>query len=496
MDRTETNISQGTTPAERYLAQLCRRTFLSLWSYPNVFREVNSRGSKIGHEVCDLLVVFENRVLIFSDKDCAVPETGDIHLDWGRWFRRAVIKNARQAHGAERHLRHSKENLFLDSQCTQRLPVTPEINESTRFHLLVVAHRIAQRCSEELGGSGSLMLNSALKGAEGHTIPFQIGDLDPSRSFVHILDESSLDVLLNEMDTLSDLATYLDRKEEFLRSSIDVMAAGEEELLWWYLKHADDDGKHCFDVPDKRADLLVFEEGAYRSDLGHPQRLAKLEANEVSYTWDELIERFAFHAMGGTQVLSSSGGLSDTEQILRWMARESRTRRRMLARQLLECVSTTPVHLTRTTVGIPSSPGDPYYVFVMFPWIHGAGMHDNRLMRHNFLEAACMVVRLKFPDAVDVVGIATESGASSSWRSEDAMYCNFRDWTPAMAAQAQEYQRELKILTSPKETRETEYEYPEPTPRLILPMNVGRNEPCPCGSGKKFKRCHGKPRSA
>jgi preprotein translocase subunit SecA len=23
------------------------------------------------------------------------------------------------------------------------------------------------------------------------------------------------------------------------------------------------------------------------------------------------------------------------------------------------------------------------------------------------------------------------------------------------------------------------------------PTNVGRNEPCPCGSGKKFKHCHG-----
>ena len=23
--------------------------------------------------------------------------------------------------------------------------------------------------------------------------------------------------------------------------------------------------------------------------------------------------------------------------------------------------------------------------------------------------------------------------------------------------------------------------------------NVGRNDPCPCGSGKKFKNCHGKP---
>ncbi|MCK4583816.1 SEC-C domain-containing protein, partial [candidate division WOR-3 bacterium] len=21
---------------------------------------------------------------------------------------------------------------------------------------------------------------------------------------------------------------------------------------------------------------------------------------------------------------------------------------------------------------------------------------------------------------------------------------------------------------------------------------VGRNDPCPCGSGKKFKKCHGK----
>jgi preprotein translocase subunit SecA len=22
-------------------------------------------------------------------------------------------------------------------------------------------------------------------------------------------------------------------------------------------------------------------------------------------------------------------------------------------------------------------------------------------------------------------------------------------------------------------------------------VGVGRNEPCPCGSGKKFKKCHG-----
>jgi preprotein translocase subunit SecA len=25
-----------------------------------------------------------------------------------------------------------------------------------------------------------------------------------------------------------------------------------------------------------------------------------------------------------------------------------------------------------------------------------------------------------------------------------------------------------------------------------LGVKVGRNDPCPCGSGKKFKQCHGK----
>lgn len=29
-----------------------------------------------------------------------------------------------------------------------------------------------------------------------------------------------------------------------------------------------------------------------------------------------------------------------------------------------------------------------------------------------------------------------------------------------------------------------------PTPEQIRRGKVGRNDPCPCGSGKKFKRCH------
>ena len=38
------------------------------------------------------------------------------------------------------------------------------------------------------------------------------------------------------------------------------------------------------------------------------------------------------------------------------------------------------------------------------------------------------------------------------------------------------------------------HEEPEEKPGLRRFPKVGRNDPCPCGSGKKYKHCHGKKR--
>src|SRR5262245_43012709 len=117
--------SAGTTLAERYLARLCERTFLSLWSYPGVYRDqyYGTKGEGLkqreGKEVTDLLVIFERRVILFSDKDCAFPASGDLDRDWQRWFRRAVLASARQLWGAERWISQYPERLFLDRTCTQ-----------------------------------------------------------------------------------------------------------------------------------------------------------------------------------------------------------------------------------------------------------------------------------------------------------------------------------------------------------------------------------------
>lgn len=88
--------ADGVTESERYLKALCDRTFLSLWSYPGVFRDQKRSGKGDGKELCDLLVVFENHVIIISDKFCAFPDNGDLVKDWSRWFKRAVKKSADQ----------------------------------------------------------------------------------------------------------------------------------------------------------------------------------------------------------------------------------------------------------------------------------------------------------------------------------------------------------------------------------------------------------------
>jgi hypothetical protein len=70
------------TPTHRYLAQLGQWSFLRLWSYSGIFtdRGLGARGE--GAELCDLLVVFGDHAIIFSDKSCEFPDLPDLDLAW------------------------------------------------------------------------------------------------------------------------------------------------------------------------------------------------------------------------------------------------------------------------------------------------------------------------------------------------------------------------------------------------------------------------------
>jgi len=296
------------------------------------------------------------------------------------------------------------------------------------------------------------------------------------------------------------------KKEEFIRSNKPIFAAGEEDLLAFYLKSFDKNGEHVFLVP-LEATAYVIEEGHWEDFEHSPERLAQVEANKISYAWDYLLETFIKHAVEDTQFFATHPGIRFSEQVFRFLAREARIFRRMLASALIDLIERTPNH-KRGTRYIVHPRGNLHYVFLVFPQLEFMKSYEEyRQGRHKFLEACCLVTKLKFPEAQDIVGIATEPSFDRKGRSEDALYFDAREWTPEMEAEARELQEKLGLLENPTMYRVRDDEYPIPTAFLTeqarnpnlqiqIPPKFPRNKPCPCGSGIKYKFCHGKTRQA
>jgi hypothetical protein len=485
----------GVTAAERYLNRLCSKTFLSLWSYPAVYRD---QGKPIptadGKEVCDLLVVFGQHIILFSDKNCDFQKTADIGLAWARWFRRAIWKSALQIWGASRWMREQPSRIFLDRECRRPLPISLPARDKARYHLITVAHGISEHVATRFGGSGSLMINSKLAGLEAHTEPFYVGDLDPSKAFIHVFDDCSLHMLMKTRDTISDFVAYLEKRECLIRGPVKILATGEEELLAVYLKNMNHDEEHDFVFPQqagRRPTGIFLTEGHWEAFQNNAQRMRQLARDEISYLWDRLIEKFNHYALRGEQYYISDGGFKDAERILRFMAREPRFKRRYFAQALTEMLETTPASHRRLRIIPPMFTEDPYYVLLLFPMLQfpprPVTEEEYRTVRQNFLYICCLVTKLKYPDAEDVVGIATESGMRNPSRSEDACYFDARGWNGELEKHAKEAHEQLGILKAPTYTRFQAEEYPsEPFDKTI---KYPRNSRCPCGSGKNYKYC-------
>ncbi|MBK6296979.1 MAG: hypothetical protein IPF48_02685 [Sphingomonadales bacterium] len=199
--------SEGVTPTERLLAQLCDRTFLKLWSFPNPCRED-------GKELCDLIVVFENEVLIFFDRESRRFDTNpsDVNLAWKRWRKEVIDKQVATAHGAERYIRKGRP-IFLDTKQAEPFPI-PIDPQNARFHKVVVAHGVRDACrhSSPSNVSGSLAISYEPKGPTSVDQPFFV-EIDRDNP-VHILDTDNLEIALNELDTIFDFTAYLNAKIE------------------------------------------------------------------------------------------------------------------------------------------------------------------------------------------------------------------------------------------------------------------------------------------
>lgn len=457
---TPIHKGEGTTPSERYLASLANRTFLNLWSYPNVFIDKKQNDKGGGKELCDLLVVCGDDVIVFSDKSIEWPSGDDIDLAWRRWYKRAVKKSVDQIRGAQRWIEQFPDRIFLDQLCTQKLPLALPPPERRRFHGIVVALGAGAACRKHFNeGTGSLLITHAIKGdahyAGESVLPFTIGDVNPGGSFIHVLDDASLDVVMSELDTVTDLTSYLNKKERLIRGGQLVAAYGEEELVAYYMTHMNSDDEHDFSRPDGGTlgpnQFLSIDGGHYAGMRRNPRYIARKRIERNSYVWDSLIEAFTKHMLAGTTVLPSGEEFdlaTHGDEGVRRMAMVPRYIRRLYGEAILGALQkgSTADRFTRGMLPAPSSTDREtgfFFMTLAVPKIELEGGYEQyRRVRVSMLETYALTFLEKYPALRRVVGIASEPpplpGAASEGSSEDMIYAEAPEWTDDLRSQLQE----------------------------------------------------------
>ncbi|MBT2305118.1 hypothetical protein J7E70_32440 [Variovorax paradoxus] len=437
------------TSSERYLTRLARRAFLTLWSYPNTFTdEGRSKGKGDGKELCDLLVVFGNDILIFSDKKCEFIPHANVNVAWARWYRRAVEKSVKQLVGAKAWVMRHSDRIYLDRQCQHRLPLGLPSLEQSRIHLIAVARGSAEHAvkywesvaaqlvednDQLLGGgptrsAGSLMIRTEINGIDHRTTPFQIGWPAGKRQMVHVFDEETLDVVLSELDTISDFVSYLRKKEELLqREGTDFVIPGEEDLLAMYLSAAiSGSASPGFPTTPPNA-AVVLREGAWDEMKASKHYRNRVKANRPSYNWDTLIEFQTSHILAGTALmLEGPTSTKQQEAVLRRMAEEPRATRRELGAALDRARRSKKKGARYTSTLLVGQGRTRAYVVMTLARPQEMPYEAYQEHRRYQLQTYCEGCKLMAPHLSEVLGIAMEPYATETI-SVDFLLLTVRD---------------------------------------------------------------------
>jgi hypothetical protein len=415
--------SEGVTPTERLLADLCERSFLRLWSWPNPFKDDR-------HELCDLIAVFENHVFLFFDREKNLADLADDEKGvlWNRWKTRVIDNQIATAHGAERYLRSGRA-VFIDNKCQTQFPL-PIPKHNPIFHKIVVAHGAAEACkaNSDANINGSLGISYGLEDAPSEH-PFIIR-LDKEKP-IHIFDSANLELIMQELDTFSDLSRYLDEKVTAIGQLDSLIYCGEEDLVaHYFLNLTPERGTHFIGTKEPGINGISIGEGLWADFVKLPQYKATKAANAASYLWDHLIQKTSENRLRGT--LGGNADVFMGKSAIREMAKEPRFMRRALTdkmRDSIEKFPSTPDRLTRNVNLMPSYYPDVAYVFLQL-WIppshRGGDYREKRLM---LLELACGAAKNFMPQFKRIIGIGIDAPKLTKTNAEDFILIECAEWS-------------------------------------------------------------------
>lgn len=446
--------SEGVNESERILTRLCKRSFLRLWSQSNVFTDEGFKDGKGGtKELCDALVIFGNDVIIFSDKHVKFHADRELEIAWPRWYKKAVLASCKQLHGAKAWLSRFPERAFLDARCTRKLPIALPRGSDARFHLVGVTRgsrdaAIAYRDGE---GLGSLGTDNSLVGSAHLTTPFVVGLPDPSKSFVHIFDEVSIELIMEELDTAVDFLDYLKAREMLLgKREHHVVSPAEEELLAAYLRTTDHTGERhvFFEVGPENGSpgLILFDGSNYAGLKNHPGYNRKKEADKISYIWDRLIDGFIEHGDPEIHIPMVDQTAAETEEGLRLLAAESRFSRRQLAQALVDALNRVSPSKRLSRIVNTQYEGGTVFVFLIMPWNDEKSYDEYRENRFSMLHAYVRTARLRALKGKTFVGVAFDNPHKEYTGSSEDLFVYIKEsWSSEELTELEEMRRELDL---------------------------------------------------
>ncbi|HCT2507857.1 TPA: SEC-C domain-containing protein [Aeromonas dhakensis] len=472
---------KSVTPSEAFLSYLCGKTFLSLWSYPNVYTDEGFSKTNTGKELCDLLVVFNNNIFIFSDKDIKFNHEVEVSVAWERWKRKSIYNSIRQLYGAESFMRRYPSRIYVDRECSIPFPIEFNI-ETAKVYLISVTKNSLEPASKyfnqhSLGSSGTLVqCYNHLAAMQDK--PFHISDYHPEKTFVHIFDERALQLVMSELDTIYDFASYLDAKQEYIRNGIVSCIVGEEEFLALYIANKNPMTSGVDEIPLVEPNSIIVEGHweSYQESFGKELLDAYKKGSEG---WDRLINHFSQHILSANVGLGAELEFSTHEKAIKYLASENRVSRYYLNKALSEKFHLVPRNVRSARLATSPLYQNNMYILLFFPKDDEESYEKYREARQNSMHAYAFVAKYKYPKCNNFIVFATEP-KGSSFRSEDIIVIEYQEELSLemrkKARMVMEKDNVLNDMTAVKDDSSKGYD-------------VGRNCACPCGSGKKYKKC-------
>jgi hypothetical protein len=387
------------TPTEKFIADLCEDTFLSFWSFPNPI------GKKLDKELCDVLVICDPDIIIFSVKEINIKDSGNYEVDAERWERNAIDESVKQIYGAERILRQKEEVLLKDKSTKIKLPS----KEIRNIYRVAVAFGRGEKFSMKTGDFG--------------------------KGFVHCFDERSVQIILQELDTISDFIDFLKAKEEFTSRGIRQIAFSSEDYLAMYLHNG-------FDIPEG-VDLIQIDSEYWTDYSKSKEYQEEQKLNKISYLWDELIQTLYYDFKDNT--LINEVGRDELEMALRHMNRENRFGRRQMSQSLIEVIGDekTKPSIKARIIYSTLEGSNIIYVFMTRP-------NNDRDFGVKELHLRCLVARSLFKDRSIVIGIGIDPYNKGKGFSKDLLYMDLTNWTEEQNKEADIIKEELGYFRTPK----------------------------------------------